>query len=143
MGPREAEGRLNEMLAAAGFSFEAPDPKLGWNVFKRFCAVAVHDVEDGVLWQIGCYDFTGEMRCHLDFVRQFSFDEDGEYDHMEQLHLEFTSQPTAVLRSLERNAWAFDHASLDAFFVAVESLPEFRTALDHTEWLVNVRQEQV
>ena len=103
----------------------------------------VEGVEDGILWQVGCYDFTGEKLCYLDFVRQFSFSNNGEYDHMEQLHLEFTCTPTAVLSQLERNQWAFDYPSLGAYFRAVESFPEFQTALKSSPWKVELRQEEV
>ena len=143
MAPADAQNQLKAMLLAGGFRFEAPDPSVGWSVFKRFAAVPVDGVEDGILWQVGCYDFTGQKLCYLDFVRQFSFSENGEYDHMEQLHLEFTCAPTPVLSRLERNEWAFDYRSLDAYFSAIESFPEFQGALKTPSWKVALRQEQV
>lgn len=112
-------------------------------MFKRFAAVPVEGVEDGILWQVGCYDFTGRKLCYLDYVRQFSFSEGGEHDHMEQLHLEFTCEPTPALLRLERNQWSFDYPSLDAFFRAVESFPEFHAALGSPGWQVALRQERV
>jgi hypothetical protein len=143
MMPADAQSQLKAMLLAAGFRFEAPDPFVGWTVFKQFAAMPVEGVEDGILWQVGCYDFTGQNFCHLDFVRQFSFSENGEYDHMEQLHLEFTCKPTPTLLPLERNQWAFDYPSLDAYFSAVESFPEFQAALRNSPWKVDLWQEQV
>jgi hypothetical protein len=143
MAPSEARGRLESMLLAEGFQFDAPDPSLGWSVFKRFAALPVEGVEDGVLWQVGCYDFTSEKLCYLDFVRQFSFDENGEYEHIKQMHLEFTAPPAPALSSLERNRWAFDYRSLDAYFTDVESFPEFRTALKWSPWKVALRHDKV
>lgn len=143
MKPSAAEGELKKMLLRAGFDFDSPDPKLGWNVFKEFCARPVEEVDNDFLWQMGCYDFTGERLCYLDFVRQFSFSEDGEYSHMEQLHLEFTATPTEVLLPLERNEWAFGYPSLSDYFKKVESFPEFQMALKHNSWHVNLMQEGV
>ena len=131
------------MLIAGGFNFEAPDPSVGWAVFKRFAALPVEGAEDGLLWQVGCYDFTGRQLCYLDFVRQFSFGENGVHDHLEQLHLEFTCPPAPSLAPLERSLWAFDFPSLEAYFSAVESFPEFRTALGTSQWKVELRQERV
>lgn len=99
--------------------------------------------EDGVLWQVGCYDFTGERLCYLDYVRQFKFTVDDEFDHLEQLHLEFTAQPTEVLSGLRRDLWAFEYPSLAQYFADVESLPEFLIALTHSKWQVELRQERV
>ena len=143
MTPSDAQAQLRSMLLDGGFRFEAPHPAIGWSVFRRFAAVPVEGVEDGVLWQVGCYDFTGQRLCHLDFVRQFSFSEGGEYDHMEQLHLEFTCLPTSALSSIERNEWAFDYPSLDEYFNTVEAFPEFQTALKSSPWNVALRQERV
>ena len=143
MSPHEAEAELKAMLTLAGFEFENPSPALAWSVFKAFAERPVEDAESGILWQIGCYSFTGEKLCHLDFVRQFSFYIDGEYDHMEQLHLLFTCAPTPELLPLTRNHWSFDYPSLGEYFADVENFPEFQTALQHSSWAVNVQQQQV
>ena len=143
MAPQEAEHELENLLAAAGFDFACPDPALAWSVFKDFSAVPVEGVDNGFLWQLGCYDFTGKKLCYLDFVRQFTFYDEGEYDHMEQLHIEFTGEPSPELLPLERNKWAFDYPTLADYFQDVEKFPEFQTALKHAAWKVNVRQEQV
>jgi len=143
MTPIEAEQRLREMLNSANFDFEAPEPALAWSVFKTFASEPVEGVDDGFLWELGCYDFTGEKLCYLDFVRQFTFYEDGEYDHMEQLHIEFTAPPSSELLTLSRNRWSFDYPSLSAYFEDVEDFPEFHKALEQTPWKVIVRQEEV
>jgi hypothetical protein len=143
MAPHEAESELKAMLTLAGLDFQSPSPSVAWTVFKSFAERPVEGVESGILWQIGCYSFTGEKRCHLDFVRQFSFHVDGEYDHMEQLHLELTCMPTQELLAIERNHWAFDYPSLAEYFADVESFPEFQIALMHSPWSVTVQQERV
>ena len=143
MAPHEAEFELKAMLARAGFDFQTPSPALAWSVFKAFAERPVEDVESGILWQMGCHAFTGEKLCRLDFVRQFSFYVDGEYDHMEQLHLLLTCTPTQELLPLIRNHWAFDYPSLGEYFTDVENFPEFQTALKHSPWAATVQQQRV
>ena len=143
MTPAQAAGWLRRLLLDEGFQFETPDPSVGWRAFKQFAQVPVEGAEDGVLWQVGCYDFTGKHLCYLDYVRQFRFTVDGEFDHFEQLHLEFTSRPTAELSGVQRDRWAFDYPSLAQYFADVESFSEFHVALTHSKWQVEVRQERV
>ncbi|MEK8021485.1 MAG: hypothetical protein VSS75_031805 [Candidatus Parabeggiatoa sp.] len=143
MSPQDTEHKLKHMLVEAGFDFDIPNPSIAWSVFKKFSSLPVEDVEDAVLWQLGSYDFTGEKLCYLDFVRQFSFYDKGQYDQMEQLHIEFTCTPTVELLTLERNKWAFDYLSLTEYFKDVESFPEFQIALKHHSWVVSVYQGRV
>ena len=143
MTPAQATDWLRRLLLDEGFRFEAPDPLIGWRAFKRFAQIPVEGAEDGILWQMGCFDFTGEELCYLDYVRQFRFSVDDEFDHFEQLHLAFTSRPTAELARVERTRWAFDYPSLSHYFADVESFPEFHVALDHPNWLVKLHQERV
>jgi hypothetical protein len=81
---------------------------------------------------------------YLDFVRQFSFDdEDGEHDRLEQLHCEFTCEPNKELSRLKKNLWSSEFNNLNDYFVAVENLPEFHTAMKHQNWKFLIEQEQV
>jgi hypothetical protein len=144
MRVNEAERRLGQLLLQNGFSFENPSPSRGWTVFKEFCREPVACGDDGILFQIGVYDFSGEALCHFHFVRQFSLDaNDGEHDRMEQLHLLFTCKPTDELKKLETSLWAYNFADLDSYFVAVENLSEFRKAMSHSPWNCQLYQEQV
>lgn len=143
MTPAQATDSLRRLLLDEGFNFESPDPSIGWRAFKKFAQVPLEGAEDGLLWQVGCFDFTGEELCHLDYVRQFRFSVDDEFDHLEQLHLEFTSRPCPELSGIERNRWAFDYPSLSQYFADVESFPEFHVALKHSKWLVALRHERV
>ena len=86
--PIPLESRLKKLLRKSGFDPNHPDPQLAWRVFKEFSDQNVACAEDGFLFQAGSYHFTGSSLFYLDFVRQFSMqDETGEYDHMEQLHI--------------------------------------------------------
>lgn len=103
---REAEQTLKEMLGAAGVDVGAPEPMGAWRVFREFAELPVEDVasEDGdmVLFQWGTHDWgdgRGE-RFEIDFLRQFTIEDAGEYDHMEQLHCTFEFEPTEALRDL-------------------------------------------
>lgn len=140
----EAEARLLEILKFSGFDSKKPDLNIAWRAFKKFVAEPVECADDGILFQTGCYDFTGERLFYFEFVRQFSVtDEDGEYEHMEQLHLEFTCTPTPELMTLETNLWAYDFPSKEEYFNNVESLKEFKKGLDIVAWNCEIYQEMV
>jgi hypothetical protein len=104
-------------------------------VFRDFGATQMDDLNgehDGLLFQGGVYDFEtlGGRRYHLDFVRQFSYDMDGEYDHMEQLHCSFLYDPTPALESVTpENLWSFG-LSLDEFYARVDQMRAFRVPMD-------------
>ena len=130
ISPEEALTRLEGLLADAGYKADAPDPAVAWRVFKQFAELEVECSDDAILWQCGVYDFTGQEEFHWDMTRQFTFEEDGEYDHMEQLNFTILFEPNPELRGFETNAWSFDSPDLQAFFRRVEQLPEFRVPLE-------------
>ena len=102
-------------------------------IVRRFAAEPVDDADppehdgDAILAQYGVYDWGSGEYFELDMTRQFSFsDEDGEYDHMSQLHCTFRFEATVELRGLgERNLWSFGR-SLDEFFDEALAMPGFR-----------------
>ncbi len=144
MKVNEAEARLLEILSSSGFDFKKPDPGIAWKAFKKFVAEPVECEDDGILFQTGCYDFTGERLFYFEFVRQFSVaDEDGEYEYMEQLHLEFTCMPTPELMTLESTLWAYDFSSKEEYFNHVELLQEFKKGLEIVNWNCEICQEMV
>jgi hypothetical protein len=125
----EAESHYRHMLREAGFSEQRPDALLAWRVFKEFAGVPVECSEDALLFQCGVYGFTGRDLFHFGFVRQFTFEEGGEYDHMEQLDCSLLFEADAELQQLETNLWSYDFSSAEEFFSAAEALPEFSMAL--------------
>lgn len=131
------------MLSEAGFDFQEPNPRLAWRVFKEFVRRPVECADDGVLFECGVFTFAGDEQFWLDFTRQFSIDVDGEYDHMIQLHCTFMCVPTAELRQLHTNLWAYDFDNLDEYFAAVESLTEFQTAIVQSNWSCVLHQGTV
>jgi hypothetical protein len=117
------------MLRQRGLSEQQTDALLAWRLFKEFARVPVECWDDALLFQCGVYDFTGRDLFHFGFVRQFTFQQDGEYDHMEQLDCSLLFEPDAELQHLKKEMWSYDFGSAEDFFAAVEALPEFDVAL--------------
>lgn len=140
----EAKKVLNEMLSEADFDIDNSNPKLAWKIFKKFSNLKVDCAEDALLFQCGVYDFTGEDLFHFEFVRQFSFEIDGEYDHMEQLRLTIYFKSNAELKELEANLWTYDFNSVDEFFNEVEKMDYFKVPIEkYVPFQAEVEQEEV
>ncbi|UZE97211.1 hypothetical protein [Alkalimarinus alittae] len=135
--------KLNELLVEHGFSVKKPLPLVAFGAFKEFCSLPVECMEDDVLLQFGVFDFTGESLFYLDFVRQFCIEENGEYSHMEQLHVEFTCKPAVMLANLEASLWAEEYPSLEKYFEHVQALDVFKKVEQAESWNVEIYQEQV
>jgi hypothetical protein len=116
---------LENMLNKAGFQSENPDITVAWKVFKQFTEIKFKSDDDALLFECGTYDFTGQRLFYWNLIRQFSFDKNGEYDHMEQLHMEFIFSPTEELDILNDTIWSYDHQSFKEFFDKVETLDSF------------------
>lgn len=121
----KAEGYFREMLNKAGFSFAKPDPYLAWNVFKDFSKVKFECSDDALLFQCGVYNSDNEKSFQWGFVRQFSFNKRGDYDHMEQMDFSVYFNPDAELEKVETNLWTYDCTSWEDFFQNVEQMNEF------------------
>ena len=145
----QAEGKLRHMLEAAGVQFQSPDLETFWQVYKEFTAIPVEvdtSEDDALLFQWG-RDRAGSMSgqgFYLNITRQFCInDEDGEYDHMEQL-----SATLRYARGVETEAgnfWSYDFGnSFERFIEEVESSELFRKMvaeyapyqLDIAQWCV-------
>ncbi|NMM63618.1 hypothetical protein HBE96_13220 [Clostridium sp. P21] len=127
----EAKEILIRMLNEAGFNFDSPNPKLAWKTFKEFFNTKVDCADDALLFQCGGYDFTGENLFYLEFVRQFVFETDGEYDHMEQLRFTLYFKTVTELKELETNLWSYDCDSVDEFFSKVENMNYFKMLIEN------------
>jgi hypothetical protein len=84
----DAKNLLEEMLGAAGVRADAPEFEVVWEVFRRFAALAVDDVDidnDGDLVLFETLELDSPTY-EIQLTRQFSFTDDaGEYDGMEHL----------------------------------------------------------
>jgi hypothetical protein len=128
----EAKATVAGMLVKATGSTDPPDARTAWDVFKSFAARAVAatppaQVErDACLFQWGVYDWGKGSHFEWDLVRQFVLnDGEGDYDHMEQLHLTllFDAEAEPLVRLQEGNVWS--EPSLDDWIDEVESLDAF------------------
>lgn len=136
---KNAESYLKNKLGK-----DTEDIKEVWDTFKDFCKETVEGEEDKeIFFQCGVYDFTGDERFHFDFVRQFTFYDEDEYSHMEQLHCEFLFEPTDELSELEVEVWSMDYDHIDDFFKHIENLREFQIPLNVKPIKSEVYQEQV
>ncbi|MBP1920891.1 hypothetical protein [Youngiibacter multivorans] len=135
---------LNEMLNESGFDFDNPNPKLAWDVFKEFSNIKVDVSDDALLFQCGEYDHTGETLFHFELVRQFSFEVDEEYDHMEQLRLTIYYKPNEELKGLDKTVWTYDYNSKDEFFNELEKIDSIRIPLEkYVPFAAETDQEEI
>ena len=136
--------RLRELLANHGV-IEAPvSATKAWEAFKDYGREVFGPENVGLLFQVGTFDFTGQPLFYFDPVCQFEkTDDEGEHDHYEQLHCELTCSPNELLKSTNTNLWSFEYPTADAFFAAVEALPEFQVAVQQEGYALEVTHEDV
>lgn len=122
---------LQVILKEAGFNPKEPDLKTAWSAFKKFNELRFDCADDSLLFETGIYNFTGEELFYLSMVRQFTLEVDGEFDYMEQIHLELAYQPDERLEGLGERLWTYefdDDASV--FMEAVEKSQVFTILLE-------------
>lgn len=127
----EAKDILINLLKESKFDFNNPDPKLAYQTFKNFSSMTVDCQDDALLFQCGVYDFTGEDLFYFEFVRQFIFKVDGEFEHMEQVIFTLYYMPNSELDNLETNLWTYDCKCIEDFFCRLESMDCFKIPLDY------------
>jgi hypothetical protein len=132
---------LLTLHGAAGPTVSASN---AWAAFKAYGREVFGPDNVGILFQVGVYDFSGQPLFYFDPVCQFEqTDDEGEHDHYEQLHCELTCTPTDALHKATTNLWSFDFPTADAFFNAVEALPEFHIAVQQPRYSLAVTHEDV
>lgn len=140
----EAEEALIKMLNESAFNIDSPNAKLAWETFKKFSNTKVDCANDALLFECGVYNFTGEDLFHFEFVRQFGFEEDGEYDHMEQLRLTLYFKLNAELKDLKTTVWSYHSNSVDEFFGKVENMNQFKIPIEnYVSFQCEIEQEEV
>jgi hypothetical protein len=132
---------LLAQLDALGPSVSAAS---AWAAFKAYGREVLGPKSVHLLFQVGVYDFSGQPLFYFNPVCQFEqTDDDGEHDYYEQLHCELTCAPTDLLQSARTNLWSFNYPTADAFFAAVEALPEFHLAVKQPGYTLAVTHEDV
>jgi hypothetical protein len=115
-----------------------------WRAFKDFGRNVALEGGTGLLFQVGTYQFEGRPLFYFEPVCQFeSVKRDGEHDGFEQLHCELTCSPTSALEGVATDLWSFAFPDVDAFYAAVESLPEFEVAVSQGNYRLRVSHERV
>lgn len=136
--------RFREWLARQGVRESAITAASVWEAFKGYGREVFHADGVGLLFQVGVFNLSGPRLFYFDPVVQFArLDEDGEHDRFEQLHCELTCAPTEALEGTKAELWSFDYSTADAFFAAVESLPEFHAATQAVGYALQVMHEIV
>lgn len=116
-----AERLLRQRMAAEGLDGKAPGLVEAMRLFRGFTAEPFDCAEDALLWETGTYRFEDEHFFFASLTRQFTLEEDGGYDHMEQIHLTLRYPPETASAVPEAALWSFDCGEdFDAFFAAVE-----------------------
>ena len=141
----DAENTLRSILLETVGDNRTPDPAAVWQAFMAFALVPL-DVSppmrighDACLVQWGTYE---SATFELDFTRQATVEDDGAYDHMEQIHLTLQYQPCPALTRLGNgDRWSTD--PLAEWFEEVEQLQPFIAAMNEKPLQVLIAQESV
>lgn len=140
----QQEERLLDFLARHGANGPRVAALDAWQAFKDFGRSIQLDDGTGLLFQVGTYDFDGPALFHLGCVVQFeSVDADGEHEGFEQLHCELTCPPAPQLDGVTAELWSFEHPDADAWYTAVEAMPEFDIAMRQGRYRLRVYGEAV
>jgi len=136
--------RLKALLSKHGVGQTAQNAVGAWEAFKSFGREVADHEGVALLFQMGTFTLSGQSRFYFDPVAQFEvIDDEGEHDHFEQTHCQLTGPPSDTLKNTKCVLWSFDFPTVDAFYRAVEALPEFQIAVLHSPFEVNAFHEQV
>lgn len=123
----DSEEVFKKILKQKGFTLKNPDIQTGWEAFKEMSSLTFKCSDNGLLFETGMYDFSGENLYYVSFVRQFTMVVDEEYDYMEQLHLDFYCQPDEKFASFKERIWTYDFDDdFEKFLQAVEENSVFQ-----------------
>ena len=108
-GPWDSPEVFRTLVRQAGLTIESLTAVSAWSVFSAFARIAFevpHEAEsDGLLYQFGIHDFSGEPRFHFDLTRQFGLPGSDEYL---QFHCDVQYLPTPELQALgSHTEWWF------------------------------------
>lgn len=118
---------FRKMMKEEGFNPKEPKKQAAWEAFRRFSAVSFDCAGDSLVFEAGMFDYTDDEPLYcLSFIRQFTIEVEGEYDYIEQIHLDLFYRPDETLRNLEETIWTCDFDDeFPPFFEAVERSEAF------------------
>lgn len=126
----EALNDLETRLAKAGVDADHPDVVLVAKAFREFSAAPVEVHDDSLIFECGLFDDReGVPRWMWSLKRQFAhepYDDQQIVEHL-QLNCYFALEAGTAAPSVVESS--YDHASSDAFWSLVESLPAFQQGL--------------
>lgn len=123
----QAQGILECILREIGCGGKSMNLRQALEAFRKFSETAFDCADDLLLWETGPFNSGDGTRFLCSLARQFSIEADGEYDHMEQLHLELFFDPAHLSSTPAVTLWSSDCGdSFPAFFEAVEKTDPFR-----------------
>lgn len=144
----QGEQILHGLLSARGIDPTAPRSiSETWETFKEFAVIPFDTPSDGVLYQVGIFEFYGRAEFYIDFLRQFEVVDDlTEHDHYEQLHCEFrfpANDESRSYGSIERWWFADSEEPWREFVAIVENRSEFRALYGAPPQGVSIKQQPV
>lgn len=126
----QAESLLRQRMRAEGLDERGLGLARALRLFRDVSGEPFDCAEDALLWETGTYRFGEDHFFFASLTRQFTLEEDGGYERMEQLHLTLRYPPETGLAVPETSLWSFDCGdAFDAFFAAVERDPAFLALL--------------
>lgn len=138
------ENKLLSALAEHGASGPWVSALDAWRAFKDYGRSVKLEGGTGLLFQVGTYDFEGRPLFYFNPVCQSEFvGADGEHEGFDQLHCELSSQPGPATEGVETTLWSFEFPDAEAFYAAVEALPEFQIAVSQGKYRLAVGHERV
>lgn len=126
--PQDAARVFEGVLAERGLTRAALTPEQALDAWLAFGRVAFRVPRggevDGLLYQYGIYDFTGQPRFHLDLTRQFAVRGSDEFV---QFHcdVQFDTRPGLAALGRHDEWWFSEEGNLDAWGAALRARPEW------------------
>jgi|SRR5215472_1064711 len=128
--PWDSPEVFHALVREAGLTVGSLTAATAWSVFGSFSRIEFDAPQDpgsdGLLYQFGICDFSGDPRFHLDLTRQFGLRDSDEYL---QFHCDLQYLPTPPLGALGSHAeWWFpgDGRQLPEWVDAVNQRPEWQ-----------------
>jgi hypothetical protein len=141
-----AADALLTKIQQRGWSVNDLTAPRAWQAFLDFATVPFDIPDqpdaDGLLYQFGVYDFSGEPAFHLDPVRQLAVHDEDEYV---QVHLEmrFAVDPALVAHGTHDEWWFSDgDTPLSDWAAAISRRPEWATLSSLKPTSIKIYQDE-
>lgn len=109
------------------------------SAFEDMCKVPLENVDiddDGILFETGTFDFTGEPLFYFSLVRQFPNEDEEFY----QIHLDILYAPTELTENYNQSEWCFGGES--DIFGYIRNSEEYLSLKDVEIKKINVSMDE-